>query len=227
MTRNVLRRSTRVTALGALVLLLAACSGSGETDTTLTEPLASPTTEDVTTEEVTTEPTPTETPTDITTDAATDMATDAAPEVATEEPETDTADAPTGDDVVAALEAAGLGSLATAVETASLDEQLANLPEFTVFAPSDDAFLSMGAELTNPEDIQSLLTYHVLDQRLTTSDLTPGENTVTTLEGSDLTVTVQDDGTVMVGDATVTEADVEVGDTGVIHVIDMVLQPTS
>lgn len=45
-----------------------------------------------------------------------------------------------------------------------------------------------------------------------------------TVNGQSLEIKINDDGTVMVGDATVTTADIETSN-GVIHVIDTVLVP--
>jgi uncharacterized surface protein with fasciclin (FAS1) repeats len=45
-----------------------------------------------------------------------------------------------------------------------------------------------------------------------------------TVNGADLNITVGDDGTVTVNDATVTQADVQASN-GVIHIIDTVLLP--
>lgn len=217
MTVSRTRTSSRLLALaGGLLLLLAACSGAEDTDATASEATPTPAATSMPTEPMTepmTEPAPTET----------DMMT----EDMTETPDTGSA---AGDiDIVTALQDAGLGTLATAVQAAGLEDQLANLPEFTVFAPSDDAFIAMGEDLTSmsPTEIGNVLAYHVVEQRLLTSDLSEGENTVPTLAGSDLTITVNGDD-VTVGDgAMVTQTDIQVGDKGVIHVIDMVLQPSS
>ena len=49
---------------------------------------------------------------------------------------------------------------------------------------------------------------------------------IETVNGESLEVTINDDGTVMIGDATVVTADIETAN-GVIHVIDTVLVPPS
>lgn len=198
--------------LAALLLVVAACSGSEDASDTVAEVTDAVPTEDLTTEDLPTEALPTEAPTSI--------------EEGVEDAEAAVEDI----DIVQALQDAGLTSVAAAVQTAGLEEELANLPAFTVFAPDDQAFVDFGADLESidPAELQSVLAYHVIDQEIMSSDLEPGENTVTTLEGSELTVTVADDGTVTVGDgATVTNPDVEVGENGVVHVIDQVLQPSS
>lgn len=193
--------------LAALLLVVAACGGAEDTTDTVAE-----LTEAVPTEQLPTEELPTEMPTSL--EEGVESAEEAVQDI----------------DVVQALEDAGLTSVAAAIQTAGLEEELANLPAFTVFAPDDEAFAEFGADLAtiDPAELQSVLAYHVIDQEIMSSDLEPGENTVTTLEGSELTVTVADDGTVTVGDgAMVTNPDVEVGENGVVHVIDQVLQPSS
>ena len=69
-----------------------------------------------------------------------------------------------------------------------------------------------------------ILTYHVLAGAVNSSQVTDGM-TATMLNGDDVTFSVTD-GTVMIGDATVTAADV-MASNGIIHVIDMVLMPPS
>lgn len=131
-------------------------------------------------------------------------------------------------------------TLVAAVEAAGLQDALAD-PEatLTVFAPTNDAFeaalaaLGLTAEelLADTETLTSILTYHVLGETVTSTDLADAgteEITVTTLNGEDLTVIVGDDGSVSFADQTamVTAADVEASN-GVIHVIDAVLLPPS
>jgi uncharacterized surface protein with fasciclin (FAS1) repeats len=129
-------------------------------------------------------------------------------------------------------------TLLAAVEAAGLTEALAD-PDatLTVFAPTDEAFaaaleaLELTAEelLADTETLTSILTYHVLGEVVTSSDIAAAgveEIPVETLNGAELIVVVGDDGTVGFRDqgATVTTADVE-ADNGVIHVIDAVLLP--
>ena len=70
--------------------------------------------------------------------------------------------------------------------------------------------------------LTDILTYHVYAGAVQSSAVTDGM-TVTMLNGDDATFTVTD-GTVKIGDATVTLADVPASN-GVIHVIDKVLIP--
>lgn len=110
---------------------------------------------------------------------------------------------------------------------------------FTVFAPTNQAFVDLLAQLDgfdslddfNSQELQDLLavilTYHVVSGSAALStDLSDGQ-TLTTLQGSTLEVSTS--GGVFIGDATdndaqVTTADVEASN-GVVHIIDKVLLP--
>ena len=131
-------------------------------------------------------------------------------------------------------------TLVAAVEAAGLTDALAD-PDatLTVFAPTNDAFaaaleaLGLTAEelLADTETLTAILTYHVLGEVVTSSDIAAAgaeEIPVETLSGEELVVTVGDDGTVGFEGQTavVTMADLEASN-GVIHVIDAVLLPPS
>ena len=129
--------------------------------------------------------------------------------------------------------AAGTGihdSLVAALDRADLVDTLSGDGPFTVFAPTDDAFTAAGIDLDsfNTDDeiatLVDILTYHVLAGAVNSSQVTDGM-TATMLNGDEVTFSVTD-GTVMIGDATVTIADV-MASNGIIHVIDMVLMPPS
>jgi transforming growth factor-beta-induced protein len=103
----------------------------------------------------------------------------------------------------------------------------------TVFAPTDAAFAAaleaLGItpeELLASEDLPTILAYHVVDGTFLAEDvvgIAPAD--VPTLADATVAIEVVD-GSVMVNDATVVQADV-VADNGVIHVIDTVLLPPS
>lgn len=136
--------------------------------------------------------------------------------------------------ITTAAEDAGLTTFRTAVAQAGLDETLNGPGPYTVFAPSDEAFSALPEgtlqsllEAGNRDELQRILTYHVLPRSVMSADLS-GEMNVASVQGQDLTVTAAD-GTVTVTDpagntATVISADIETGN-GVIHVIDRVLMP--
>jgi uncharacterized surface protein with fasciclin (FAS1) repeats len=132
--------------------------------------------------------------------------------------------------IVAVAQNAGtFTTLVSALEQANLVDTLNGDGPFTVFAPVDDAFTQLLADLDITatqllarEDLSAILTYHVLGSEVMSSALSNGQ-TAETLQGSDVTVTI-DGSTVMVSDATVTTPDVDASN-GVIHIIDKVLMP--
>ncbi len=121
-------------------------------------------------------------------------------------------------------------TLVSAVESAGLAETLSGEGPFTVFAPTNEAFeaLPEGAldDLMmeeNSEQLTSVLTYHVVPSAAMAADLSDGQE-LETVNGEMLEVSIDGD-TVMIGDATVTQADIEASN-GVIHAIDTVLMPS-
>ena len=139
-----------------------------------------------------------------------------------------------------ALASEDFSTLAAAVEAAGLQEALSD-PEatLTVFAPTNEAFdaalqaLGLTAEelLADTETLTTILTYHVLGEIVTSSDIAGAgtdEIPVSTLSGEELVAVVEDDGTVGFANqsANVATADIEASN-GVIHAIDAVLLPPS
>ena len=119
--------------------------------------------------------------------------------------------------------------LEAAVLEADLAETLSGEGPFTVFAPTDDAFIALAEALTlAPEDLLALpeladiLLYHVVGATALSTDLSDGQM-VTTLNGADVTVTINEAG-IFINDAQVIVADL-VATNGVVHVIDAVLTP--
>ncbi len=204
-----MKRTVRLLSLlAAMLLLLAACSSAEETGDAATEAVAAPSSEAVS------EPAVAEPSEPVATDGA-DTGTDTTAsdqtilEIAQENPQ--------------------LSQLVAALEAAGLTDALQQAGPLTVFAPNDEAFGKLNqsdltALLADPTQLGDILQYHVVEGSFPSSDLTDGES-LTTLQGSDLPVTI-DGSTVMVGDATVVQADIQAGN-GVIHVIDTVLQPPS
>lgn len=120
-------------------------------------------------------------------------------------------------------------TLAVAIDSAGLAETLYGEGPFTIFAPTDEAFAALPEgtldELLLPENrdqLREVLLHHVADGSVLAADAGAMAN-ITPLAGDGLTVAAEGE-TVMIGEATVTEADVEAGN-GVIHVIDAVLLP--
>nr|MCU0465228.1 fasciclin domain-containing protein [Anaerolineae bacterium] len=108
---------------------------------------------------------------------------------------------------------------------------------FTVFAPTNDAFAAVPADVlealrADPALLTRVLTYHVLGEVKTGAELVE-EASAVTMEmeavgaegtGSELVITVTEDGSVMVNNAMVLVADLNASN-GIIHIIDTVLVP--
>ncbi len=132
-------------------------------------------------------------------------------------------------------------TLVAAVKAAGLVETLSGPGPFTVFAPTNEAFgkLPPGTvdTLVKPENkatLTKILTYHVVPGRLSAADLMKtakmgmGKNTITTVEGEPLTVSVKS-GKVSLTDSKGGKSMVTIANVyqsnGVIHVVDTVLMP--
>ena len=119
-------------------------------------------------------------------------------------------------------------NLVAAIIQAELLETLQGAGPFTLFAPTDQAFIDAGIDLdalNTPEGkaaLEDILLYHVVAGSVPSSAVMECMS-ADAVNGQPLAFTV--DGTVMVNDATVTTADVNTSN-GVIHVIDKVLTPT-
>jgi uncharacterized surface protein with fasciclin (FAS1) repeats len=131
--------------------------------------------------------------------------------------------------VAAAAANEKFSTLVAAVKAAGLVETLSSEGPFTVFAPTNDAFAKLPAgtveELLKPENkekLKGILTYHVVAGKVT-SDQVVKLTSAKTVNGAEVQIKVVD-GKVQINGATVTTADIQVGN-GVIHVIDAVLLP--
>jgi transforming growth factor-beta-induced protein len=126
-------------------------------------------------------------------------------------------------------------SLVAALAKATLASTFMMEGEYTVFAPTNDAFASflssLGVSLDDlsAEDLSPILLYHVIGAKAMSSGLATGYiNTLyEAIEGFPVSMLVEvDNGVKLNGSTMVSAADVETTN-GVIHVIDAVLTPTS
>jgi transforming growth factor-beta-induced protein len=122
-----------------------------------------------------------------------------------------------------------LTTLVSLLKKANLTDVLSGPGNFTVFAPDNAAFAKVNASTlanlqNNSTALQSLLLYHVIPTKLLKSNFT-GSGTLTTVNGLSLPYSVNGT-TLMVGNATVTKADIN-ATNGVIDVINGVLIPPS
>jgi uncharacterized surface protein with fasciclin (FAS1) repeats len=123
-----------------------------------------------------------------------------------------------------------LSTLVTAVTEAGLVDTLNSDGPFTIFAPANDAFAAipeedLAAVLADKDLLTSILTLHVVaGEQLSSADLAELDS-VTTVNGQDITLEVDADGSLSVnGQATVGCADVQTANATV-HIIDAVLMP--
>jgi uncharacterized surface protein with fasciclin (FAS1) repeats len=143
----------------------------------------------------------------------------------------DTQAPPVSSDIVeTAVATPELSTLVTAVTQAELAATLQSDGPFTVFAPTNEAFAALPTETLetlllpeNIEDLQSVLTYHVVPGAITSDQLTDGMQVVT-VNGETITIGVTADGVSINGSANVAIADIETSN-GVVHVIESVLLP--
>lgn len=117
-------------------------------------------------------------------------------------------------------------TLVAAIERASLMQGLMEPASVTILAPTDEAFSKLpsgtvGTLLDNPPELTQLLTYHVVTDRITASNISQ-LNSTKTVEGSMLKVDTSNG--VHINNASVIEADIA-ADNGIIHAIDQVLIP--
>ncbi|AWM36164.1 Immunogenic protein MPT70 precursor [Gemmata obscuriglobus] len=115
------------------------------------------------------------------------------------------------------------------VKEAGLAETLSGKGEWTVFAPTDEAFKKIDKETLakvkgDKELLKKILLTHAVKGTWGSGEVVKLDGKeVETLSGTKFKVTVKDK-TVMVGDAKVTAADLKASN-GVVHVIDTVLMP--
>lgn len=137
------------------------------------------------------------------------------------------------DDSIAAV-AVGAGDfelLVAALTAAELVETFGDCEAgpFTVFAPTDAAFeelaatVDLAAIVADVDLLTSILSYHVVDGAVPASAVVEAD-AVTTLNGAEITVTVEGDTVSLNETVQVTTVDIEACN-GVIHVIDAVLVP--
>lgn len=141
---------------------------------------------------------------------------------------------PRKDIVDTAVAAGSFKTLAKALQAAGLVDALKGDGPFTVFAPTDAAFAKLpegtvAALLEDIPKLKAVLTYHVIEGRVLSSDIPSHKNGKSvsvrpkTLQGSKLTITRGKNG-VTVDEAKVIKADIVAGN-GIIHVIDTVVLP--
>lgn len=102
---------------------------------------------------------------------------------------------------------------------------------YTIFAPTNEAIAAALRELgltaaqirLDPERLLAIIQYHIVEGKIDLADLEDGDTLETLLEGTEITVSVDD--TIMLNDtATVEETEIR-GSNGVVYTVDMLLLP--
>ncbi len=127
-------------------------------------------------------------------------------------------------------------TLAAALTKAGLVNTINQSPALTVFAPTNDAFNALFAQLKvsglndlSAETLKPILLYHVLGSKVTSSQIASGYTYTLSpgLGAKNLVILLSTQGGVKINKGTsVTQADM-MATNGVIHVIDKVLLPNS
>ena len=130
------------------------------------------------------------------------------------------------------LKAAGkYSTLLKAVEAAGMTATLGQPGPFTIFAPTDDAFNKLPAgtldRLLKPESkakLVAVINYHIAPGKITLAALAKVDE-LKTLNGEEIDVDTSTDGkTIEMDDSKIVGPEVEASN-GVVHTIDVVLQP--
>ncbi len=133
-------------------------------------------------------------------------------------------------DIVETAVAAGdFTILVELVQAAGLVDVLKGEGPFTVFAPTDEAFAAVPAEILaalaeDPEALRSVLLYHVVPGRLVAALISDGKE-VQTAQGESVQFSFTD-GVKKINGATIVARDIQASN-GVIHAIDSVILPPS
>merc|ERR1712079_430616 len=124
-----------------------------------------------------------------------------------------------------------LSTLLAAVKAAGLAETLSGEGDFTVFAPTNDAFAKLPKEtldfLLMPENkdaLAAILLRHVLPNRIEAAQIPAGSTNVKTVGGEEITVTAGEAGvsiTSSANTANVIATDIQTSN-GVVHLVDTV-----
>lgn len=121
-----------------------------------------------------------------------------------------------------------LNTLVTAIKAARLVETLKGKGPFTLFAPSNTAFVNLSEgtlgdllSVKNKQKLAAILTYHVVAGKMTAADMLKLTK-AKTVQGDDIAIDNSDG--IKVNNAIVIKTDIMTSN-GVIHIIDKVMLP--
>ncbi len=123
-----------------------------------------------------------------------------------------------------AVEAGNFTSLLGALEATGLAATFDKPGNYTVFAPTDDAFAAMGDATLTQEQLKAILLYHVVNDRLTRDQLATDDLVPTLSGGRPLFINRDGAQIIDISGAKVLMYDIQAAN-GIIHVIDRVMIP--
>lgn len=132
------------------------------------------------------------------------------------------------DIVETALSNPALTTLVTAIKAAGLVDTLKGEGPFTVFAPTNQAFVKLSAgtlgdllRVENKHKLAAILNYHVLSGEITAIEIATLDKAIT-IQNRVIIITIADG--IKVNNANVTQKDIKTKN-GIIHLIDTVMLP--
>lgn len=128
----------------------------------------------------------------------------------------------TSESVVDILSGTALGGL---LKDFGLDSALSGAGPFTIFAPFSESLTRIPVGEFSNAELTEILKYHVVPARLLSVGLSDGLK-LTTLQGEQVTITINSHGDVLINDKNIIFVDAK-GTNGVVHSIDGVLLPPS
>ncbi|MBI5942163.1 MAG: fasciclin domain-containing protein [Caulobacterales bacterium] len=134
-------------------------------------------------------------------------------------------------DIIETLKADGhFKTLLKALDKANVTALLKTNPNLTVFAPTDAAFAAMPAGemdrlMKSPAELQKLMTYHVVNAPVASTQIRGAKGGVKTVAGTQLVLDGSGPG-LLANNATIVQTDVA-ATNGTVHVVDKVLSPTT
>lgn len=127
-------------------------------------------------------------------------------------------------DATSAEDLAGTNTLVGYLRSTGLYRMLAQEGPYTVFAPTNSALEEINANTLQPARLKEVLSYHIIEGNLTADEISDGQ-TVTTLQGDELTLYVTDEGDIEINEEALVTGMDRAGRNGLIHTIDAVLFP--
>jgi uncharacterized surface protein with fasciclin (FAS1) repeats len=123
-----------------------------------------------------------------------------------------------------AVEAGNFTSLVGALQATGLVATFTMPGNYTVFAPTDDAFAALGDIDLSEDELKAILLYHVVNDRLTRDQLATDDLVPTLSDGRPLFINRSGSRIIDVSGAKLVVTDIQASN-GIIHVIDRVMIP--